>query len=70
MYGHVNTKQTAFGDSEKVYRKLTHMLKQVADDEYHMLKQVADDEYHSEKLDEALRSWAMAGMYVFLFSLN
>ncbi|KAG1871541.1 hypothetical protein F4604DRAFT_1681630 [Suillus subluteus] len=51
MYGHVNTKQTALGDSEKVYHKLTHML-----------KQVADDEYHSEKLDEALRSWTMAGM--------
>ncbi|KAG1892935.1 uncharacterized protein F5891DRAFT_1197040 [Suillus fuscotomentosus] len=43
--------QTALGDSEKVYRKLTNML-----------KQVADDEYHSEKLNEALRSWALAGM--------
>ncbi|KAG2157901.1 uncharacterized protein EDB93DRAFT_1100715 [Suillus bovinus] len=51
MYGHVNTKQTALGDSAKVYRKLTNML-----------KQVADKEYHSEKLNEALQSWAMAGM--------
>ncbi|KAG1720572.1 uncharacterized protein EDB91DRAFT_1256911 [Suillus paluster] len=51
MYGHVNTKQMALGDSEKVYRKLTSML-----------KQVTDDEYHCEKLDDELRSWAVAGM--------
>ena len=55
MYGHMNTKQTALGDSEQVYHKLTNML-----------KQVTDDDYHSEKLDEELRSWAVAGMYVFL----
>ncbi|KAG1737757.1 hypothetical protein EDB19DRAFT_1985053 [Suillus lakei] len=41
MYSHINTKQTALGDSEKVYRKLTSML-----------KQVMDDEYHCEKLDD------------------
>ncbi|KAG0704058.1 hypothetical protein DFH29DRAFT_997944 [Suillus ampliporus] len=51
MYGHMNTKQTALGDSEKVYRKLMNML-----------KQVTNDKYHSEKLDDELRSWAVAGM--------
>ncbi|KAG2074124.1 hypothetical protein BDR04DRAFT_1115944 [Suillus decipiens] len=51
LYGHVNMKQTALGDSEKVYCKPTNML-----------NQVTDDEYHSEKLDEVLQSWALAGM--------
>ncbi|KAG0695546.1 hypothetical protein DFH29DRAFT_879970 [Suillus ampliporus] len=51
MYGHVNMKQTALGDSEKVYQKLTNML-----------KQVTNDKYHSKKLDDELRSWAVAGM--------
>ncbi|KAG1733359.1 uncharacterized protein EDB91DRAFT_1084418 [Suillus paluster] len=51
MYGHVNTKQTTLGDSEKVYWKLTNML-----------KQVTDDECHCEKLDDKLQSWAVAGM--------
>ncbi|KAG2096055.1 uncharacterized protein F5147DRAFT_656670 [Suillus discolor] len=49
----VATIQTALGDSGKVYHKLTNML-----------KQVADDEYHSEKLDEALRSWALTGITI------
>ncbi|KAG0702761.1 hypothetical protein DFH29DRAFT_999145 [Suillus ampliporus] len=43
MYGHVNMKQTALGDSEKVYWKLTNML-----------KQVTNDKYHSKKLDDKL----------------
>ncbi|KAG1732349.1 hypothetical protein EDB19DRAFT_1912075 [Suillus lakei] len=51
MYGHVNMKQTALGDSEKVYWKLMSML-----------KQVTDDEYHCKKLDDKLQSWAVAGM--------